>query len=80
MDLIVFLIVGFAAGWLAGQVMKGKGFGVAGNLVIGIAGTFIGGFVFDILDVPAIGLTGSLVAALVGAVLFLWVMEMIKKA
>ncbi len=53
MDLLLFLLVGLVAGWLAGQIMKGKGFGLVGNLVIGVIGAFIGRYVFRLLGLAA---------------------------
>jgi len=79
MNLLWFLIIGAVAGWLAGQIMKGKGFGLIGNLVVGIIGAFIGGLVFDALNIAAYGLIGSLIAALVGAIILLWIISLIKK-
>lgn len=79
MGLILFLIIGAIAGWLAGKIMKGKGFGLWVNMVIGVIGALIGGFIFDILNIHAYGLIGSLVTALVGAILLLWIVGLIKK-
>jgi uncharacterized membrane protein YeaQ/YmgE (transglycosylase-associated protein family) len=79
MNLLWFLIIGAIAGWLAGQLMKGKGFGLIGNLIVGVIGAIIGGFVFDALGIAAYGLIGSLIAALVGAIILLWIVSLIKK-
>jgi uncharacterized membrane protein YeaQ/YmgE (transglycosylase-associated protein family) len=79
MNFIYFLIVGAAAGWIAGQMMKGKGFGLLGNLIVGIIGSFIGGFAFGLLQIHAGGLIGELVAAVVGAVILLWLIGKLKK-
>ncbi len=67
--LFVWLLVGLVAGWLAGQFMKGSGFGLIGDIVVGIIGAFIGGTVFGFLMPGAtVGLIGSIVVAFVGAV------------
>lgn len=79
MHLLYFLLIGLVAGWLAGQIMKGKGFGWLGNLIVGCVGAFIGGFVFDLLNITAHGLLGSLVAALAGALILLWIINQVKK-
>jgi uncharacterized membrane protein YeaQ/YmgE (transglycosylase-associated protein family) len=79
MNLLWFLIIGVIAGWLAGQIMKGKGFGLIGNLIVGVIGAIIGGFVFDALGIVAYGLIGSLIASLVGAIILLWIVSLIKK-
>ena len=79
MHFVWFLIIGAIAGWLAGQIMKGRGFGLLGNLVIGIVGAFIGGFLFRLVGLAAYGLLGSLIMALVGAIVLLWIVGLMKK-
>lgn len=79
MNFLWFLIIGALAGWLAGQIIKGRGFGFIGNLIVGIVGGILGGFIFGILNIEAVGLIGELVAALVGAIVFLWLVSFIKK-
>ncbi len=66
MELILFLVIGAIAGWIAGKVMKGRGFGLAGNLVVGVLGAFAGGFLFWQLGVTGEGVIGSLVTAVAG--------------
>jgi uncharacterized membrane protein YeaQ/YmgE (transglycosylase-associated protein family) len=79
MYIIWFLIIGLVAGWLAGQIMKGKGFGLVGNLIVGVIGSFIGGFLFRLIGLSAGGLIGNLIVALVGAIVLLWIVGLIKK-
>ena len=79
MNIILFLVIGLVAGWLAGQVLKGKGFGLVGNLIVGCVGAFLGGFLFDQLGIASFGLIGSLIAAFVGALILLWIISLIKK-
>jgi uncharacterized membrane protein YeaQ/YmgE (transglycosylase-associated protein family) len=79
MHILYFLLIGLIAGWLAGQIMKGKGFGLAGNLLVGCIGAFVGGFLFSLLGISAHGLIGSLAAALAGALVLLWVISLVKK-
>lgn len=79
MNIILFLLIGLVAGWLAGKIMKGKGFGLVGNLIVGVVGAFIGGFVFNSLNIAFAGIVGSLIAALVGALILLWIIGLIKK-
>ena len=67
-SLIIWLLIGAIAGWLAGKIMKGGGFGLVGNIVIGIIGALIGGFLFGLLGITAGGIIGSIVMATVGAV------------
>jgi len=78
--LLMFLAIGAVAGWLAGTFMKGGGFGLLGNIVVGIIGAVIGGFVFDVLGISAGGLIGSLITATAGAVILIYVVGLIKKA
>jgi len=77
--LIIFLAIGALAGWLAGTLMKGGGFGLLVNIVIGVIGAVLGGFVFGLLGISAGGLIGSIVAATAGAALLLFVVGIIKK-
>lgn len=78
-NLIWFLIIGLAAGWLAGKVMKGSGYGLIGDLVIGVVGAFLGGWIFGLLHIAAGGLLGLLVMAFVGAVVLVWLLRMLKR-
>jgi len=79
MNFIWFLLIGLAAGWLAGQIMRGKGFGLIGNLVVGVIGALLGGFLFGLIGFTATGLIGSLISALVGAIALLWIVSLVKK-
>jgi uncharacterized membrane protein YeaQ/YmgE (transglycosylase-associated protein family) len=79
--LLWWAIVGLIAGFLAGKVMKGGGFGVLMDIVIGIVGAMIGGWVFGLLGIyPGFGLIGSILVAFVGACILLWIVRLIKKA
>ena len=75
-SLIIVLAIGAIAGWLAGLLMRGGGFGVLGNVVVGI----IGGYAFGVLGITAGGLIGSIVTATVGAVILLLLVGLLKKA
>lgn len=79
-SIIMVLVIGAIAGWLAGKLTKGKGFGVIGNIVIGIIGAIVGGFLFSLLGVTTGGLIGSLITATIGAVVLLYTVSLIKKA
>jgi uncharacterized membrane protein YeaQ/YmgE (transglycosylase-associated protein family) len=79
-SLLIFLAIGAVAGWLAGTLMKGGGFGLLKNIIIGILGSIIGGFVFGLLGISWGGLVGSIVTATAGAALLLFVLGKIKKA
>lgn len=81
MSLLWFLIVGVIAGWLAGKLVKGGGFGLVGDLVVGIVGAFVGGFLFSTFGVSAGGgLLGSILVATIGAVVLLFIVRLIKRA
>ena len=77
---IWFLIVGLVAGWIAGKLVKGRGFGFWGNLIVGMVGSLLGGLLFDLLQLSAYGLIGSLVMAVVGAVALLYLINWIKRS
>ena len=77
--LVIFLAIGAVAGWLAGKLMKGGGFGLLGNIVVGIVGAVIGGVMFGLLGISTSGLIGSVITATAGAVLLLFIVDLIKK-
>jgi len=78
--LIWFLLVGLIAGWLAGQVMKGGGYGVIGDMIVGVIGAFLGGWIFSMLGIGAGGLIGSIIVAFVGACVLIFLLRVIKRA
>jgi uncharacterized membrane protein YeaQ/YmgE (transglycosylase-associated protein family) len=81
MSLLWFILVGIVAGWLAGLIMKGGGYGVIGDLVVGVIGALIGGYVFSHLGVSAGGgLIGSIIVATIGAIILIFVLRLIKRA
>ena len=80
MEVIGFLVIGILAGWMAGKLMKGRGFGLLGNMVVGVLGAVAGGFLFRLFGLEAHGFIGSLVTALVGAVVLLFVIGALRKA
>jgi uncharacterized membrane protein YeaQ/YmgE (transglycosylase-associated protein family) len=71
-------LIGLAAGWLAGKIMKG-GFGLIGDLIVGVIGALLGGFLFGLLGISAAGLLGSLITATIGAIVLIWLLRMIPK-
>lgn len=80
MSWLWFIIIGAIAGWLAGQIMKGSGFGLLVNIIVGIAGAVIGGWVFGLLGIATgSGLIGGLITALVGAIILLWIISLFKR-
>jgi uncharacterized membrane protein YeaQ/YmgE (transglycosylase-associated protein family) len=80
-SLIVILIIGAAAGWLAGQIVKGYGYGLIGNIAIGIVGALIAGFLLPRLGVSlGGGIIGAIISATVGAVILLLLIRLVKRA
>ena len=80
MEFIWFIIVGLIAGWLAGVIMKGGGYGVVGDIVVGIVGALIGGWLFSTMGVSTGGgLLGAIIVALVGAILLIFLLRLIKR-
>ena len=79
-NLIWFLLIGLVAGWLAGKLMRGKGYGLIGDLVIGVVGAFLGGWLFGVLHIAAGGMIGLLVTAFVGAIVLIWLLRLAKRA
>jgi uncharacterized membrane protein YeaQ/YmgE (transglycosylase-associated protein family) len=79
-SIIIMLIVGAIAGWLAGQIVRGFGFGLLWNIVIGIVGAFVGVWLLQQLGfVPFAGFIGSIVNATIGAVILLVIIGFIKR-
>jgi len=70
--IIAWLLVGLVAGWLAGQFMKGSGYGLIGDIIMGVIGAFVGGLLFSfLLPGSSVGVLGSIVVAFVGAVVLI---------
>ncbi len=79
MSFLWFLIIGAVAGWLAGLVLKGGGFGLLINIIVGIVGGVIGGWVFGFLGIETTSIIGSLITAFVGAIILLYIATLVKK-
>jgi len=79
--LLIILLVGAIAGWLAGQIVKGYGFGLLGNIVVGIVGALFAGFLFPRIGLGlGGGILGSIIAATLGAVILLFLIRLVKRA
>jgi uncharacterized membrane protein YeaQ/YmgE (transglycosylase-associated protein family) len=74
---VMWLVVGLIAGWLAGMVMKGGGYGVVVDMIVGLVGAVIGGYLFGLLDVGAYGFLGSVLVAFVGACILIAVVRFV---
>jgi uncharacterized membrane protein YeaQ/YmgE (transglycosylase-associated protein family) len=78
--LIWWIVVGLIAGWAAGKIMKGGGYGPVMDIVLGIVGAVVGGWLLGILGIYAGGLIGTIIVAIIGAIFLIWISRMIKKA
>lgn len=76
---IGWIIIGGIAGWLAGKLMKGGGFGIVVNVLLGIVGSVIGGWLFGLAGITAGGIVGSLASATVGAIVLLAIVGLFKR-
>lgn len=79
MHIVWFLLIGLAAGWLAGQIMKGGGYGLVGDLIVGVIGAILGGFLFGLLGFSTNSLIRSLITATVGAIVLIAGLRAIKR-
>ena len=77
--LLIFLAFGILAGFLAGHIWKGSGFGLLGDLIVGVIGSFIGVWVFSLLNISSAGIVGMLVASVIGALILLYVLRHVKR-
>jgi uncharacterized membrane protein YeaQ/YmgE (transglycosylase-associated protein family) len=75
MYLVYEILIGILAGWLAGKIMRGRGYGVLIDLLLGLVGSVVGGFVFGLLGLYATSLIGTLLVATAGAVILVWLVR-----
>jgi uncharacterized membrane protein YeaQ/YmgE (transglycosylase-associated protein family) len=78
--LIWWIVVGLIAGWAAGKIMKGGGYGTVMDIILGIVGGVVGGWLLGIFNIHMGGLVGSIIVAIFGAVVLIWLSRMIKRA
>jgi uncharacterized membrane protein YeaQ/YmgE (transglycosylase-associated protein family) len=78
--LIWWAVVGLIAGWAAGKIMKGGGYGTVMDIVLGIIGAIVGGWLMGAFGIHAGGLLGTIIVAIIGAVFLIWITRMLKKA
>ena len=79
--ILIWLLVGAIAGWLAGIIVKGYGLGIVGNIVVGILGAMIGGWLFGQFGIANMqGILGAIVGATVGAVVLLLLIRLVRRA
>lgn len=78
MNFIIWILSGILAGWLTGKIMKGSGYGIIGDLAIGLLGALVGGFLAGIFGLQATSWLGQIVVAVVGGVVLVWIVRKIK--
>lgn len=79
MNFIWFIIIGILAGFIAGKLMRGGGFGLFINLLLGIVGGVLGGWIFGLLGIATTGILGSLITSVIGAILILWIASLFRR-
>lgn len=80
-SLVILILIGAIAGWLAGQIMKGTGFGLIGDIILGIVGSFVGNWLWGVLHLPAIGpwwLT-AIISATIGACILVFLLRLVRR-
>lgn len=77
--LIWWILVGLIAGWAAGKIMKGSGYGTIVDIILGMVGAVVGGWLLGALGIYAGGLIGTIIVAIVGAVFLIWLSRLLKK-
>jgi uncharacterized membrane protein YeaQ/YmgE (transglycosylase-associated protein family) len=78
--LILWIVVGLIAGWAAGKIMKGSGYGPLKDTLLGMVGAVLGGWIFNALGIyPAGGIVASILVAIVGAIILIWLSRLLKK-
>ncbi|HXW56647.1 MAG TPA: GlsB/YeaQ/YmgE family stress response membrane protein [Candidatus Cybelea sp.] len=81
MGILAWIVVGLIAGWLAGKVMKGRGYGVLVDIILGILGGIVGGWIFGVLGIwHGGGMIGSIIVAFIGAVILVGLTRLLKRA
>jgi len=73
------IIIGIAAGAIAGWIMKGSGFGIVINLIVGLVGSLLGGWIYGLLGIGSGGILGALLMSVTGAVVLLWIISLFKR-
>ena len=79
MSLVWWIVIGLIAGWAAGKIMKGGGYGVVMDMVLGIVGAVVGGWLMGLLGIYSGSLLGTIIIAIIGAVFLIWLSRILKK-
>ena len=79
MNIILFLLIGAVAGWLAGKLMKGGGFGLVVNIIVGVIGGFLGGWLMSLVGIEKGGLVWEIITSVIGACLLIFVLSLFNR-
>jgi uncharacterized membrane protein YeaQ/YmgE (transglycosylase-associated protein family) len=79
MNILIWIISGIVAGWLTGMVMRGRGFGLLGDLIIGLLGGLLGGWLFGLLGIVATSLVGQVIVAFLGGVVLVAIVRALRR-
>jgi uncharacterized membrane protein YeaQ/YmgE (transglycosylase-associated protein family) len=79
MNILIWIISGIVAGWLTGMVMRGRGFGLLGDLIIGLLGGLLGGWLFGLLGIVATSLVGQVIIAFLGGVVLVAIVRALRR-
>lgn len=79
MSFVWFILIGIAAGFVAGKLTRGGGFGWLVNLIVGVIGGVLGGWLFDLLGIHTSSIVGSLITSVVGAIVLLWIVGLVSR-
>ena len=79
MNIVIFLVIGLLSGWIASNLIGGKGLGVMMDLVVGVIGAFVGGYIFQLIDITVNSVWGEIATSVIGAVVFLLIVGMFQK-
>jgi len=77
---VIWVLVGLVAGWAAGKIMKGSGYGLLADIGLGIVGALVGGFLLGIVGIHGEGIIGTTIVATVGAIILIWFSHRLKRA
>lgn len=80
MSFLWYIFIGLLAGYTAGEIMRGGGYGLIVNIIVGIIGGVVGGWLFSLLGIYSFGLIGNLITSVIGAIVFLWVLSFFTKS
>jgi len=80
MHLLWIILVGFVAGWIVGHLTRGRGFGLLGDIIVGILGSWVGSFIFGLTGIAAYNTIGSILMSVVGALALLFLISLIRSS